>query len=718
MIRLLRCPSLVALVFIVLGADTAAQAVQYDLELDIDSEADLYDLAARGELEESEVEALVELLREGVDLNSASREEIYELPGLTYEDVDTILRYREQTRIDDPADLVVASAITQEQLLQIAPFLLLRGRDDLPVSGHALLVGAFSAQDKDPPPAYLVATGKLPYNLSAGIGLATTRRAMFGVRYSLDQNGLVADQPSYRFQVPKFFAMWKTPMFQVVAGTFRLGFGQRLTLDNSTRQRPNGVYADTVIYTLSEELRSACNVSNAVSIDGEACEKGLYTTPDFRWREGFRGLAVSARKIPLAGAEMSLTAFGSYQNKSLYQYELWSPDLCTDPHDDDNENCKAPWIHVAGASTFEERFKYMTLRDLFNEVAAGGNVQVDFGHVGHLGISGYWANDLFNVQGMALDFQEWSNRPYGGPFGAVGIDGSARAGRVNLALEATRTFDSLPSPSQTDLDLPRMPDGGGGFGVLGRAIANVQKTHEIDFSARFYDRNFVNPLSRPMANSDEFEGQRARNEAGVRFKYRGKPNEDWIVRTAADLSIWPEDGEAPNTAGVTNLELLGALDFVGWRSAKLTAEIRYKNKDVAVGGRGQCFAYQVVETSGEPAPPCAGEGVRFKLRGHYEPLGKLLAFTAGYAHNIVDDHNYEDSFRQDSTAWFDVTSFPHDQLRLRLRTRYKNEALDKATYLEDSLWTYLDVGYLPNKIWDVHVRYDTYAWLDDRKSTS
>ena len=58
-----------------------------------------------------------------------------------------------------------------------------------------------------------------------------------------------------------------------------------------------------------------------------------------------------------------------------------------------------------------------------------------------------------------------------------------------------------------------------------------------------------------------------------------------------------------------------------------------------------------------------------------------------------------------------------DALRLRGRVRYQNFAIDDNAYLEHSLWSYFDVGYMIKRAFLVQLRYDLYVWLDKRPST-
>mgnify|MGYP000140323719 CR=1 FL=1 len=81
----------------------AARAADYGTFIDIETEEDLLDLKNDGEITEEAFETLKELLEDGVDLNTADREQLYTLPNLTYKEVDAILAYRKEAgRIHTP----------------------------------------------------------------------------------------------------------------------------------------------------------------------------------------------------------------------------------------------------------------------------------------------------------------------------------------------------------------------------------------------------------------------------------------------------------------------------------------------------------------------------------------------------------------------------------------------------------------------------------------
>jgi hypothetical protein len=66
--------ALLALVLLAGGRD--ARAADYGADIRIESEADLYELYDRGVISEDALQALLELLRTGVDVNSANREQL------------------------------------------------------------------------------------------------------------------------------------------------------------------------------------------------------------------------------------------------------------------------------------------------------------------------------------------------------------------------------------------------------------------------------------------------------------------------------------------------------------------------------------------------------------------------------------------------------------------------------------------------------------------
>ena len=114
----------VALLLVVFVARRAA-AVEYELPVEIETEDDLYELHEAGEISDETFDTLVELLRKGVDLNTADEDEIYALPGLTLAEAQAVVTYRTAAGgIPDPGGLVAGGVLGADKLLAIAPFLI------------------------------------------------------------------------------------------------------------------------------------------------------------------------------------------------------------------------------------------------------------------------------------------------------------------------------------------------------------------------------------------------------------------------------------------------------------------------------------------------------------------------------------------------------------------------------------------------------------------
>lgn len=687
-----------------------AHAVQYESEVDIDGEQDLYELQQKGAISDETLETLLELLRQGLDLNTAGRDDLYTLPNVTLAQVDALIKYRETSGwIEDPADLVKAKILTKKELNQVAPFITVTKRPGLnvPLSGRLRVVAAGSPTDGLAPPYYTQLRVKAPMGLSFGLVTVGTRTRVSGLQWDESLNAMTADPPGYGVAVPKFFAQWKSGKTTVVAGTFQVGFGQRLTLDNTTRWTPNGLYVDDTMVSQLRYLSGACRLSGAEGDDPDCApeQENAYVTPDFRWRDRFRGLAVNVQGVDLGEAKLSATAFASFQTRNLYQYALYNPNACEDPFDDKSSACSAPPVYYRfpDGTTANTRFSYQTLQNLFNELAAGGNAQVQFAPGVKVGMTGYFARPFFNVPN--LDFQEWARYPFGGPFGTLGVDGALALGPVHLFLEGARSFNSIPGQ-------------GGGFGVIQRSLLSVQK-QEVELSLRYYDAGFVNPYSRAISEPDQLDGQRVRNEAGVRARYLGKPSADLQVR--ADVDLWT--APTPVAEGVPSTGNLRASvrgDFTGWALFQPGLWVDYRNKGLAVTrdpGQAPCYEASTDTTDDGDAIPCDGQFLRVTQRLHSRVAGKYAQVILQAWEKWVDDPKLAPNMRLDVSAFAQVISQPLDNLRLSVRTRYLDEGFGDDLMGERSLWSFADVTVLWGKSLETRVRYDNYAWLDQRAST-
>ena len=661
----------------------------YETFIDVDDEEDLYDLQATGQIDEETRDTLVDVMQSGIDINRASREDLYSLPNLTYGDVDAILEYRKLAGfINDPVDLIVAGVLTQQKLEAIAAFLLVSDpvRATFATSGWVKGQTRWTVEDEDAPPGALQARVATLKNLTVGFASTFSRNRLADVEFDPERGALSAVPADEKVDLPKFFAEWETDTWGAIAGTYRIGFGERLTFDNTSHYTPNGWNHDDQIFR-DTELSRICRESRGDELEDLPCPTNLYETPDYRWRDGLLGAAVGLKRLDLGAGYLQAYAFGSYQPRSIYQYEIFNPDECDDPHDDDDENCAAPRVYRRLADPDEptSTFSFSTLPDLFTEMTAGGNVAYWINRRSHLGVTGYGGDVEFHPDGIALDFQEYSRLPYGGPFGAVGVDGSVGLNKVDLFGEYTRSFDSMDDG-----------EGGGNAGIV-RAVTTFARNNELETSLRYYDEHFKNPYARPIAAPDEVDGSRARDEMGLRLRYTARLLEKLSLRATGD--VWkPVSGDGSDS------RLDVRTDYELTRQYGVGAWIRYD----------ECLEATDTddESDEEVLESCGGDNYQVTGRFRFSPTSRYQV-VAQYQHEFLADED-----RQDLSATLIGTARPTNWLRFRGRARYLSEDIegDEAS-LEESVWAYADVGVnTRDRDW-LRVRYDLYYYIDEREST-
>jgi hypothetical protein len=689
-----------------------AHAAEYEIFIDVRDEEELYDLWVTEQISEDTFNTLVELLRRGVDLNRATREDLYALPNLSFEDVDAILTYRKDVgHIPDPAVLVSNGIVSKRKLASVAPFLVVRqpGRELAATNGFVRLQSQWAPTDGSlAPPASLQARVTTARNLTVGGAMLHSRLRVQDLRWDAPRQALSATEPRSRLDAPKYYAQWDDGRWGVIAGSFRAGFGQRLTFDNSGRFTPNGFYLDDAVFR-SNDLTRVCRESQG-ELDESPCAGAAgdqYVTPDFRWRDGLRGVAVGFREAKLPVGWMQGFAFASYQDRGIYQYELYDRNVCADPHADDDDSCGAPDVFNRDSSSDpldpQSRFSYQTLPAMYDELLAGANVSWFHKRRTHVGVTGYGAAPQWRVQGADLDFQEWASTPYGGPYGAVGVDAAWGRKWSDLFLEVARSFDSMPGHEEGT--------GGGGLAALVRHTTTFED-QELEFALRYYDVGYANPYARPISAADEFEGNRARDEVGGRVRYNALlADKRLMLRTLADVWAQPRERQ-PKLRGFVRADY----DLTGWFRPGLWTS--YQNKDLRTFERTNCYAVSVEEDeNGEPIP-CGGEQITLTPRMTFRPH-KRVQLSTQYQHRFVDDEGseFDAQFRQDASAWLILAANPWRTLRLRMRARYLFEDISDPSHLEQSLWTYLETSYRFVGRLNLRLRYDVLAWLDERAST-
>jgi len=685
----------------VLAGVTPAVAVEFEVFIEVEDETGLYDLRNTGQIDDQTLTELIDLLKRGVDLNRAGRERLYSLPNLSLQQVDQILAYRRNTGdIAHPEVLVRTGVLEPRELAALRPFLTPRLPAQPALAGQLRYRTIFTSADTRPPPMALELRVDLFERLEIGLVSVLSRNRVNAVRFDPVRDALSAAPPRTRVELPKAYVYRESPHWEVIAGTYRIGFGQRLVFDNTGRFTPNGIDPDDTIARRSE-LVSACR-----EVAGELAESPcsgrageLRVTPDFTFTERLRGVAMGVRGVRAGIGTVDLHTWFSLQTFDVNQFAVFDAAQCADPRDDDNPACAAPKVFRRRASLLApaSRFSRVSLPDMFNEWLGGARVAYQFGARTRLALLGYGAAVDWVPEGIALDFQEWATRPPGGAYGAIGAELTWGRAWADVAVEAARSFDADPRNQA-------------GSAVVVRQTS-TWKRNQLEAVFRWYGEGFANPYARPIAAADEFEGNRARDEVGGRLRYTGKIGA-LTLRASADAWMQPRE-RVPKL----DVSLRGDYALLAWWRPGFSVEFRDKN--LKSSSRRNCFSAgsQIDAITGEPVP-CGGELYRLTLRSRFEPWRDLAA-TLQFRQTWRDDGTdaFDSGFRQDRSTTLIVTAKPVAAVRLRARLRYRFDDVAHRDRLEQSIWSYFDATYKPTPGVALSVRYDVRKFLDKRAST-
>lgn len=717
----------------------SAHAIEYEIFIDVDTYDELNELWVNGIISEDTFNTLVELQRRGLDLNRADREQLYSLPNLTYEDVDRIIAYRTEAGvIHSPADLVAAGVLGKDKLGSILLFLRTGGEREKLAATHGFVnfQTAWAQADRGLPPMVMQARITTLRQLTVGVAGFVMRQRMGDPIWDPNRDAMIAEEIRPRFVPRKYFVQWDTERWGVIAGTYRMGFAQRLTFDNSNSYTPNGFFLDDAVYRYNDlgiECRESAGELAESPCAGEA--GNIYVTKDWRWRDNdLRGIAIGAKHLSLPVGWLQLYGFGSWQSRQIYQYEVYDRSSCDDPRSTD-EACSAPAVYVSreGQSSLEPTatHKFQTLPNMYDEVLGGGNFSWFYDRRTHVGLTGYGATALWKVEGADLDFQEWSSTPFGGSWGAIGADMAWGRRWSDLGIEVARSFDSMKR-AVDDSDY-----GGGGFAGIVRHTSTFGN-NEIELTGRYYDKRYANPYAGPISQADEYDGNRARNEAGGRIRYGGRLVDRLDLRAQADVWVQPTQLAPKMVTWVR-----GDVDVNKWFRPGLWLE--YRSSDLRPDSNVGCELDSDNDNEEENTRDetgnidyrfgCINEAGKVTARLGFRPLKNKLSITAQYQHEFIDDSNIRHRLRQDSLAMLTIRANPISSFRIVGRVRYLFEDvhadwLFKQTDPDDpdaepgvrdryqqSAWVYLDLSYVISKVFLIRTRYDAFVWLDQRDST-
>jgi hypothetical protein len=439
---------------------------------------------------------------------------------------------------------------------------------------------------------------------------------------------------------------WDGPRWSAIAGSYRLGFGQRLTLDNSRRQRPNG-------WTVADDSTWDLGTGKV--------------TP----QKGFHGIALRAKQIDLPVGWLDVSVFGSARRRDLYTTDL-AYDRC--PPGDPDCSQPAPFLVDSGSAPDPETgarrslyCQFPTLPSVMWEVMGGANVGWWHDDRTAVGVTGYvtWLHLLPKATGLRLAASTpWPERRM--LFGAAGADFRVGRGIFDLAGEATVTDRGSPAA------------------VLNARVAPVRGL-EILPSFRWYSPGYDNPYARSDADADEYLGNRTRDELGGRLQVLWQPHP--MVRLRADVDAWhhrypnttcdPTVGDAedplycPTGDGAlpirptTDLEALLRLEVSPTRKERLAVWATYDDRDVARSGRRLSYA-SYRNSQGDFS---GGEKVSWALSGGTTRIPKT-AVTFMVRQVFEDVYALMSRFDQTWYAWLRVSTNLSPGPALSLRVKY------------------------------------------------
>lgn len=374
-----RVPFLRVLLYV--GAPTLL-GFDYGLPRAVRDEDDVEELAAEGVIDDATRDALVAMLYDGVDLNRASRDDLYRLPELSYADVDAILARRAERPFQRPGELV--DLLGRATFRAVRPFVTVTSGSAPRWKGRLSARGLDALEDGAPPIGILKAEIEAARLWSVGLVLGE-EQVPVGVTWG---QPVRIDDERPRVALEHAVAQVDQGRLSLIAGDYMVGYGQRLTLDTTDRTRPDGLY---------EDLR--------ITPDREGCDS--LSVP-----RSFRGLAVR-RAWPLTlGTRMVTDLFVSSK-----AYDVYFADVT--PHD---------WTSYSDLA-------YPTFPRAYREDLAGAHVEVQREARARLGLTA-WAGRTVRAYDFDFTGVPLPNRT---AYGALGLDGSWVRGPDTLGAEAALT---------------------------------------------------------------------------------------------------------------------------------------------------------------------------------------------------------------------------------------------------------------------------------------
>jgi hypothetical protein len=601
---------------------SSALARDYGVDVLVSTSEEIYELMRTGELDEEAVDSLVALIEQPLDLNRADRNVLYELPDFTYELADAVVAYRSEhgafVRLED---LLLVPGVTKDLFGMALPFIVIGPGEEL--AGDARSVrGAATAGtivrqgfgldatqvdpylERDPGPQTFLKADFTGMRYFGG-GFLGTWRERTTAAWDEGQRVLTSAGPANRLDLDSAYLSFGYENWNIVAGSYDVGFGERLTFDSGVRRDPRGWTVRNSLY--QDNVRGS-----------------------LRYRPGQFGGAVNYNNFDIGSTWLDSTLFASTQALDVYMsrglYFVADPvsgKSCPTAYswDDGLQVCRSSRVQDEDVLMTEVDGKlqgglpYLTLKDAMRESIVGGNLTLNLDEDSRLGLTAYQSWTQIELgDGQNMHFSDASTYPDRSPFGAVGLSGHTALGPVTLSGESAMT-------------------GSGGIGAFVRAIGRAPGFGELSLSLRYYDARYENPHGHGEAQGDMTGGLAARNEAGARLSVVLKPLPRLRSTTVVDSwrAVQTSETDAQGTvrwrylsSSPMNLQVSERLSY-GLTSKETGAVLlRCTNKDITQNGPTE--SYSQISDSVAPA------GESWRLQGSVTtsrvPQARLTALAA------------------------------------------------------------------------------------------
>jgi hypothetical protein len=453
----------------------------YGTPVIVRNEYDVYELQSSGEIDEEQRDVLLGLLSNPLDPNRASREDLQSLPDVTYGMADVIIKARQARPFSRTSQLrpIVGPTVWR----QIKPFVEVPKAASEKGQAKGLASARMLEQLDDDTPVVAYLKGQVEYQkwLDAGVIVAEQQNT-----YGFDYNAAGTDDDPIRIEgfgpqvrLERAHVAVRRAGWSAIAGYYVVGFGQRLTFDDTTRERPHGWDDDLQIY------------EDTASYDSYSTGKHLL------------GVAGTVERPVGQGQTIDVTGWASSNSQDLYYSDL-------SPHE---------YVFAGLKST-----KYPHFRGAYREDLVGLNGTCNWSQDAHVGAT-VWIGQA----SKAYDF-DFTGTPIPdvSPYGAAGVDGAWSKGIFDLYGEGAVTYtggfasrvESVLNPDNAEVSLA--------VRYYGTNWDNPHSRAPAESDVLTWD-----PDEYPDA--EETGGKRDRDEFGPQFKAAWYPA-DWLrFRYKGDL---------------------------------------------------------------------------------------------------------------------------------------------------------------------------------------